>query len=212
MARVKYEVTAEGLNVRDEPSIHGNIIEVLSKGDEVEFIDISGDDYWYKVKTPDGTEGWAAHKYLRKVVETPESDLPWLAIAFAETGTHEFPGDADNPRIVEYLHSTNLGAPSWNEDETKWCSAFVNWCIERAGYEGTDSAWAKSWLNWGKEIKKPVVGCVAVFTREDGGHVGFYMGNTKTAIRVLGGNQSDEVKESAYPKSQLLGYRLPGTF
>jgi len=212
MAKEMYEVTAEGLNVRQEPSIHGKIMEVLGKGDQVELISISGDDYWYKVRTSDGTEGWAAHKHLRKVVTEPESDLPWLAIALAEKGTHEFPGDADNPRIVEYLHSTNLGAPAWNEDETAWCSAFVNWCIEKAGYEGTDSAWAKSWVRWGKQIKKPVVGCVAVFTREGGGHVGFYMGKTETTIRVLGGNQSDAVNESSYPKSRLLGYRLPGTF
>ncbi len=164
MANEKYEVTAEGLNVREEPSIHGKIIEVLSKGDEVELISISGDNYWYKVMTPDGTEGWASHKYLHKVVKTPESDWAWLAIALAEKGIHEFPGNADNPRIVEYLHSTNLDAPSWDEDKIAWCSVFMNWCIEKAGYEGTDSAWAKSWLNWGKDIKKPVVGCVAVFT------------------------------------------------
>ncbi len=210
MANGKYEVTAAGLNVRDEPSIHGDVIEVLTKGDEVELISISGDDYWYKIKTPDDTEGWAAHKHLRKIVQAPESDLPWLAIGMAETGMHEFSGAADNPRIVEYLHSTNLGAPLRNEDETAWCSAFVNWCIEKAGYEGTDSAWAKSWLNWGKEIKKPVIGCIAVFTRESGGHVGFYMGKTKTAIRVFGGNQNDAVNVSSYPKSKLLGYRLPG--
>ena len=211
MAKERYEVTAEGLNVRDEPSIHGKIIKVLSKGDDVGFISASGDDYWYKIEAGDGTVGWASHKYLRKVVAAPESDLPWLAIALAEKGTHEFPGDADNPRVVEYLHSTNLGTPSWNEDETPWCSAFVNWCVEKAGYEGTDSAWAKSWLNWGKAVKKSVVGCIAVFTRPGGGHVGFYVGETKTAIRVLGGNQSDAVNESSYAKSRLLGYRLPGT-
>lgn len=210
MAEEKYEVTAEGLNIREEPSIHGEVIEVLRKGAEVELISISGDDYWYKVKTSNGTEGWAAHKYLRKIVETPESDWPWLTVALAEMGTHEFPGVGDNPRVVEYLHSTNLGPPAWNEDETPWCSAFVNWCIEKAGYEGTDSAWARSWLNWGKEIEEPVVGCIAVFKREGGGHVGFYMGKTATSIRVLGGNQNDEVNESSYAKARLLGYRLPG--
>lgn len=211
MAKDLYEVTAESLNVREEPSIHGRIIGVLSKGDDVKLNSVSGDDYWYKVTTPAGTIGWASHKYLRKVVASPKSDFPWLAIALAEKGTREFPGDADNPRVVEYLHSTNLGTPSWNEDETPWCSAFVNWCMEKAGYEGTDSAWARSWLSWGKPVEKPVPGCVAVFTREGGGHVGFYMGQTKTSIRLLGGNQSDAVSESPQDKARLLGYRLPAS-
>ena len=35
MAGERYEVTAEGLNVRKEPSIHGKIMDVLVKGDEV---------------------------------------------------------------------------------------------------------------------------------------------------------------------------------
>jgi len=210
MAAKKYDVTAEALNVRDEPSIHGKIIAELAKGDTVELISVSGDDYWYRVKTADGVVGWSSHKYLRKVVAPPKSTFPWLAIALAEKGTREFPGDGDNPRVVEYLHSTNLGTPHWNEDETAWCSAFVNWCVEKSGYEGTDSAWAKSWLAWGKAITKPRVGCITVFTRKEGGHVGFYMGATTTSIRVLGGNQSDEVNESPHSKTRLLGYRLPG--
>jgi uncharacterized protein (TIGR02594 family) len=136
-------------------------------------------------------------------------DFPWLPIALAEQGVKEYPGDGDNPRIVEYLQSTTLEAPMRTNDETAWCSAFVNWCVEHAGYEGTDSAWAKSWLNWGKAIPKPRRGCVVILTRAGGGHVGFYMGGTKTTIAVLGGNQSDEVNQANRPKADLLGYRLP---
>jgi len=125
-------------------------------------------------------------------------------------GVKEYPGNGENPRIVEYLRSTNLSAPESARDETAWCSAFVNWCVEKSGYAGTDSSWARSWLNWGTDIAKPRHGCVVVFKREvDHGHVGFYLGETATAIRLLGGNQSNEVKVSTYKKSDLLGYRLP---
>jgi hypothetical protein len=48
-----------------------------------------------------------------------------------------------------------------------------------------------------------------ILTRAGGGHVGFYMGGTKTTIAVLGGNQSDEVNQANRPKADLLGYRLP---
>jgi hypothetical protein len=55
-----------------------------------------------------------------------------------------------------------------------------------------------------------------VFEREKiFGHVGFYIGETETEIKVLGGNQQDpatqlfQVSEKYYPKKALLGYRQP---
>jgi hypothetical protein len=39
--------------------------------------------------------------------------------------------------------------------------------------------------------------------------VAFYVSETATHIKVLGGNQSNQVKESNYPKSRLIGYRWP---
>jgi len=45
--------------------------------------------------------------------------------------------------------------------------------------------------------------------------VGFYLDETETHIKVLGGNQQNpeteiiEVSEKYYPKSELLGYRIP---
>ncbi len=56
-------------------------------------------------------EGWATRKYLRNIVKTPATDCLWLVIAMAENGMQEFPGYADGLRIVEYLHSKNLGSP-----------------------------------------------------------------------------------------------------
>ncbi|MBI4747738.1 MAG: TIGR02594 family protein [Acidobacteria bacterium] len=212
MSTNQYKVVAEVLNFRDEPSIHGNIIGFLRKGDIVEFISMSGDDYWYKVISPTGQKGWVSHRYLQAVTETTDSALefPWVSIALGEVGVKEFPGSGDNPRIVGYLHSTTLPGSARDNDETYWCSAFVNWCVERAGYEGTDSAWARSWLNWGVPIDQPRKGCIVVFRRGAGGHVGFYWGETSDKIKVLGGNQSNEVNTSEYLKSNLLGYRVPG--
>ncbi|NRA86230.1 MAG: hypothetical protein HRU28_02310 [Rhizobiales bacterium] len=37
------------------------------------------------------------------------------------------------------------------------------------------------------------------------------MGESRTLIKVLGGNQGNSVKISRYKKSDLLGYRLPKT-
>ncbi len=208
-----YRITASALNVRETPSITAKVIGYLQKGDEVEPISKSGDGYWFRISLVE-KEGWVSHKHLERVIDgavRPE-EFPWMPIALAEEGIKEFPGNDDNPRIIEYLKSTNLRAPYNSRDETPWCSAFANWCIERAGYEGTDSAWARSWASWGKNLPTPRRGCIVVFTRPPNpaeGHVGFYFGETSTQIKVLGGNQSDAVNVKGYAKSRLIGYRIP---
>lgn len=212
MSEIKYRVTANSLNVRDVPTLSGSIVGNLNKGDVVNYITTSGDGYWIKIKKDD-LQGWASHKYLSLVVvsETSTTEkFPWMPIAIAEMGVKEYAGAADNPRIVQYLKSTTLGGTASSNDETPWCSAFANWCVEQSGYGGTDSAWARSWLNWGKKTTSPERGCIVVFSRNGGGHVAFYIGETADDIEVLGGNQSNEVNISKYPKSRFLGYRIPG--
>jgi uncharacterized protein (TIGR02594 family) len=209
---IHYRVTARSLNVRKEPKLTGAVVGHLSLDEIVEGLSVSGDGYWYKIKRPDGgLTGWCSHKFLvADGVETEDEEFPWMPVALQELGVREYAGAADNPRIVDYLSSTNLSRIERSNDETFWCSAFVNWCVEKAGYEGTDSAWARAWLTWGKELKQPRRGCITVFKRNEGGHVAFYMGRTSSGIKVLGGNQSDAVNISTYAASNLLGYRIPG--
>lgn len=135
----------------------------------------------------------------------------WLNIANAENGVHEISGEEDNERIVEYHSTTTLKA---DDDETPWCSAFVNWCMKQAGIEGTNLANARSWLTWGKKLERPQVGCVVIMKRGDNpksGHVGLLVEEHEHFIIVLGGNQSDCVKLSTFPKETVIGYRWPET-
>ena len=93
------------------------------------------------------------------------SDPPWLQIAFRELDAdiREQPGaGSHDPRILEYLESTRV--PS-KDDETPWQAAFVNWVMKQAGYLGTDSGLARSWLTWGLPVAQPIRGCIAVFSR-----------------------------------------------
>lgn len=129
----------------------------------------------------------------------------WMAIAEAERGVKEIRGSEAHPRIIEYHATTKLKATS---DEVPWCSSFVNWVMSQAKYPTTKSAAAKSWADYGRETI-PHVGAIAVFRRTGGHHVGFYVGETQTGIRVLGGNQSNEVNVRLYRKSDLVGFRLP---
>jgi uncharacterized protein (TIGR02594 family) len=148
--------------------------------------------------------------------EQPDDPL-WLKVAFKELRDNvmEKPGAGDNPRIVKYLKTTNIGRESAKNDETPWCGAFISFCIEEAGLTGTKSALARDWLNFGKKIDKPVRGCIVVFERgEPGsnqGHVGFYLSGSAPQIKILSGNtgpQSNAVTIGNHPKP-VLGFRLP---
>jgi uncharacterized protein (TIGR02594 family) len=129
----------------------------------------------------------------------------WMTIADDEIGEKEVPGLNHNPRIIEYHSETTLRATT---DEVPWCSSFVNWVMKRAGYTPTRSAAARSWATWGVECK-PTAGCIVVLTRNGGGHVGFYVRETARYVFLLGGNQSNAVNIAAYPKTRVIGYRMP---
>jgi uncharacterized protein (TIGR02594 family) len=218
----RYRVTAVALNIRAAPSNASKIIGHAIKDQIIEKIEESSDGHWIRHKE-NNIDGWSSKKFLVKIgehVPPPVTDFPWLPIADKEYGVIEIPGTPNNPRVLEYLSTvTNIGPSARSQDETPWCSAFVNWCVEKAGCVGTKSALSTSWLKWGKGIDTPVKGCIAVFSRNGGGHVGFYIDETptlsETYIRILGGNQDHmgtdigAVNLSYYVKSKLLGYRIP---
>jgi uncharacterized protein (TIGR02594 family) len=190
----------------------------LARDEVVEKLGKSEDGEWIKFRYND-EEGWAASKYLKKIpyIPPPGEDFPWMPIAEKEIGVNQIEGEEHNPRILEYLNATtNLDARYKSMDETSWCSAFVNWCLEQAGYERTENALARSWLRWGKAIESPRRGCIVVFEREENfGHVAFYLDETESHLKVLGGNQTNpetgesEVCIKEYPKDAWLGYRIP---
>lgn len=133
----------------------------------------------------------------------------YIEIAISQLGVHEVPGPGDNPKIVEYHSATSLGS---KDDEVAWCSAFVNWCLMKTGYQRSHSAAARSWLAHGKPLGHFKPYCIVVFERGDSvwqGHVAFGISDLGQYIRVLGGNQSDGVTYANYPKSRVLAYLEP---
>lgn len=138
----------------------------------------------------------------------------FILTALNEFGTAEFAGERHNSRILEYHRATTLKATT---DEVAWCSSFVNWVVQGCGLVPTQSAAARSWMYWGKAIEKPVFGCIVVLDRRSEGnpnaaHVGFFIRELGANIFVLGGNQGNSVSISVYPKSRVLGYRVPENY
>jgi len=141
---------------------------------------------------------------------------PWMAIAMREKGQEEVPGEAANPRILEYHAATTLRARS---DEIPWCSSFVNWCMQQAGVSGTKSAAAISWMHRGKP-SAAIPGPITIIHNRNaagsgltasGYHVGFLVEEGPSHYRLLGGNQHNRVQYSNFSKAswQLDGYRWP---
>jgi uncharacterized protein (TIGR02594 family) len=136
----------------------------------------------------------------------PCDTFSWMDIAKAELGQREVKGAKHNPRIIEYHKTTTLKGTT---DEIPWCSSFVNWVMKQAGYPGTNSAAARSWLQYGQRLATPVPGCIVVLSRDGGGHVGFYMGQDSYGIKILGGNQGDAVTVAQYAHGRCLALVVP---
>lgn len=135
------------------------------------------------------------------------------AVAIKELGVHETPGSAATARIILYNAHTTLKATS---DEIAWCSSFANFSTDIAGFPGTHSAAARSWLDWGIVLDAPVLGCIVIFDRKDpanpnAAHVAVcdHPDISNGIIRVVGGNQKNSVCVSRYSVNEVLGYRAP---
>ena len=154
---------------------------------------------------------------------------PWVEVAAGEVGVLEREGSRHEARILEYHDSVSTSS-ALNTDEVPWCASFVNWCMTSVGISGPEHASAsRNWREWGNGITEPVFGCLAVFRRTGGGHVGFVVGKiTKHRmvgrrrdrheeeyydLALLGGNQSDRVSVVSKPiNRQLIGYRIPPNY
>ena len=134
----------------------------------------------------------------------------WVAEARKFIGLKEIKGTQHNPEILQFWKDIKRGGIK--DDETPWCAAFVGAMLERSGIQSSRFESAGSYKSWGNSITEPVYGCVVVFERTGGGHVGFVVGRTDAGdLLVLGGNQGDQVCISAFKRSRAVAYRWPTT-
>ena len=115
-------------------------------------------------------EGWIVGKEYPNqpfALHSGELDVPlssaavaagdWMQVALREASLpeharSEWQDPGENPRILEYF----MVAAPWFDakkeggDEVDWCAAFVNYCLETAGYRGTGHPGARSFY-WNKD-------------------------------------------------------------
>ena len=126
-----------------------------------------------------------------KLPELPGSPPPASTSAYAR-----FPGPKTNGVIAGWL--TKLKA-WWSDDATPWCGTFAAMCVAEAGLTPPKDWYrATAWLTLPVSLPQAAYGCIVVFTRQGGGHVGFVVGVDKAGnLMVLGGNQGDAVNIKA---------------
>lgn len=137
----------------------------------------------------------------------------WLNIARKYVGTEEVPGMANNPQILEWFENTGPNADWAKADSIPWCAAFVNGVLDEAGLKGSGSLMARSFLNWGLKLSKPIPGAIAVFPRgkPPSGHVAIVesVNWNNYTITTIDGNVSDEVARRTRKINSALGFRWP---
>lgn len=132
----------------------------------------------------------------------------WISEAEKHIGTKEIPGDRHEPKILAWWKAIKRGGIK--TDEVPWCAAFVGGCLEAVGIISSRYESARSYSTWGVPLSQPVLGCIAVFSRAGGGHVGFVMGRDQRGrLLILGGNQGDRVSIAPFETARLVNYRWP---
>lgn len=137
------------------------------------------------------------------------NELDWIKTGKELVGTKEIKGAIHNKTIVMMLKYLNAW---WFDDETAWCGVFTAYCLKKNGIV-IPKHWyrALDYKNYGHKLSKPAYGCIAIKTRNGGGHVTFVVGKTKDGKLVcLGGNQNNMVNYAVYSASVFDEFRWYG--
>jgi len=142
-----------------------------------------------------------------------------LVLAQRFAGLAETPGAVSNPAVLAMLQLVDR---SVQDDETPWCSAFVNYVAWLLDAPRSKSLAARSWLRVGMPVPlheaRPGAD-VVVFTRGANapgpsvilapGHVAFFVEllHAPERVRVFGGNQGDRVGFAIFPVERVLDVR-----
>ena len=133
----------------------------------------------------------------------------WIELARQFIGLHEVKGREHNPEILQMWKDIKRGGIK--DDETPWCGTFVAHCCRTANRDiPKDWFRALAWADAGERLTAPAYGCIAVFSRTGGGHVGFVVGRDRSGnLMILGGNQGNKVSIAKFSKDRVVAYIWP---
>lgn len=152
----------------------------------------------------------AGYEWLATVGTLPRT----IAEGCKLIGVAEVVGKGSNRTIIGWRDELNHAGwkiTGFSDDDIPWCGLFAAIVAHRSGKLVPEGPlWARNWTKFGSPQVKPALGDVLVFERPGGGgHVGFYIGEDKTAFHVLGGNQGNRVSITRIAKARCIAVRQP---
>lgn len=136
---------------------------------------------------------------------------PWMAEMHRKMGLHEV---RDNAVLSEWLRT--WGRYLGNPKDLPWCGDAVESCIAKTLPRETlpsNPFFAQAWAKFGVDAGAPIVGSIGVMRwTPTSGHVGFVAGVEGDRINLLGGNQSNAINISSFPRNKFIAWRWPTTF
>lgn len=136
---------------------------------------------------------------------------PWMAEMNRRAGLHEV---RDNSALSDWLRS--WGRYLGNPKDLPWCGDAVESCVAKTLPDEplpSNPFWAQAWAKFGIDARGPIVGAIGVIRwTGSSGHVGIVAGISGDRVNLLGGNQSNSINVSSFPRSKFIAFRWPSTF
>ncbi len=150
----------------------------------------------------------------KKVVESAPAPAeimpPWMAEMNRKAGLHEV---KDNAVLSAWL---KIGKWLGNPKDLPWCGDAVETCIAKTlptECLPANPFFAQNWARFGRDAGGPIVGSIGVIAwTPSTGHVGLVAGVDGNRVNMLGGNQSNMINVSSFPRNKFIAFRWPLTF
>lgn len=126
----------------------------------------------------------------------------------AEAKQGKWKENGANPLIIACYNAVGY---KFRDDKTPWCAGFAGSILKRVGLPALKTLSSLAYRTYGTDVpindpSKFRLNDIVIFTREGGGHIGFFRGyNPSTgALLIAGGNQADNLTEVGFRKSAKM--------